>query len=72
HNTMGGKQAKADDNTADVVNTIEVVDTTPHLNSLYMILLILVIISAINLALKIYILQKRSLRKTYMSRANDL
>ncbi|KAH8236863.1 hypothetical protein KR032_010223, partial [Drosophila birchii] len=72
NNTMGGKQSKADDNSANVVNTIEVVDTTPQLNALYVLLLILVIISALNLALKIYILHKRSLRKIYMSRANDL
>ncbi|KAH8409638.1 hypothetical protein KR215_004885, partial [Drosophila sulfurigaster] len=72
HSIMGGTQSKADDNTANVVNTVEIVDTTPHLNSLYVLLLILVIISAFNLVLKIYLLHKRSLRKTYMSRANDL
>ncbi|KAH8283390.1 hypothetical protein KR054_008070 [Drosophila jambulina] len=68
---MGGKQSKADDNTANVVNTLEVVDTTPHLNAQYMLLLILVIISALNLALKLYLLHKRSLKKTYMSRAKS-
>lgn len=69
---MGGKNAKFENPKANIINNVEVIDHTSELNSLWYLLLILVAISAISLLLKIYILHKRSLKKTYISRANNI
>ena len=69
---MGGATSKAKDNTANALNVIEVMDTTPHLEAQIILLSLLVAISTLNLLIKIYLLHKRTLRKRYLSRANDL
>lgn len=69
---MGGNPTKLANPRANVINNVEVIDHTPHLDSLYNLILILVVISSLNLLIKIYILHKRSIKKTYLSRGNDL
>lgn len=69
---MGGKNAKFENPKANIINNVEVIDHTSELNSLWYLLLISVAISAISLLLKIYILHKRSLKKAYISRANNI
>lgn len=69
---MGGSESKIEDPNANVVNNIEIVDHTQHLNAIWYLVLITLIISSLNLFLALYKLHKRSLRKKYMSRANDL
>lgn len=69
---MGKEQSKIEKPNANVVTNLEIVDHTQEINSLWILTLILTIITALNLLLKIYLLHKRSLRKQYMSRANDL
>lgn len=69
---MGGQPTKLANPRANVINNVEVIDHTPHLDSLYNLILILVVLTALNLLLKVYIMHKRSMRKTYLSRGNDL
>lgn len=69
---MGGQQTKIKDPKANVINNVEVIDHTPHLDSLYNLMLVLVVISSLNLFIKVYIMHKRAMRKTYLSRGNDL
>lgn len=69
---MGGKNTKLDNPKANVINNVEIIDHTSQLSSLWYLLLISAILSAVNLLLKIYILHKRSLKKRYISRGNDL
>lgn len=69
---MGGKESKIENPNANVVNNIEIIDHTSQLDSLWYLLLISTVLCAVNLLLKIYLLHKRSLRKRYVSRANDL
>lgn len=69
---MGGQPTKLANPRANVINNVEVIDHTPHLDSLYILILILVVLTALNLLLKVYIMHKRSMRKTYLSRGNDL
>lgn len=69
---MGKTESKIENPNANVVNKVEIVDHSKEINSLWVLTLILVIIAATNLLLKIYIFHKRSLRKKYTSRANDL
>lgn len=69
---MGGKNAKFENPKANIINNVEVIDHTSELNSLWYLLLISVAISAVSLLLKIYILHKRSLKKAYISRANNI
>lgn len=69
---MGKPNSKIENPNANVVTNVEIVDHTSEINSLRIIMLVLTIITALNFLLKIYILHKRSLRKQYLSRANDL
>lgn len=69
---MGGQPTKLANPRANVINNVEVIDHTPHLDSLYSLILILVVLTALDLLLKVYIMHKRSMRKTYLSRGNDL
>lgn len=69
---MGAKESKIEDPNANIINNVEIVDHTNHLESIWNILLITVILSATNLLIKIYLLHKKSLRKRYISRGNDL
>lgn len=69
---MGGTKSKIEITNANVINNVEVIGHTPEINSVWLLLLILTIISAFNLILKLYILHKRSLRKKYASRADNL
>lgn len=69
---MGGKQTKFKDSQANVVNNVEVIDHTTQLDSLWYLLLISAVVNVINLILKLYLLHKRSLKKRYASRGNDL
>lgn len=69
---MGGKESKIDNPNANVVNNVEIIDHTTQLNSLWYLVLILTLLSAAHLLLKLYLLHKRSLRKRYASRGNDL
>lgn len=69
---MGGKTSKVKDSTANVLNVVEVMDTTPHLETQTMLISLLVVLTAVNLILKFYLLYKRTLKKRYISRANDL
>lgn len=58
---MGNTVSKLEKPNANVITNLEVVDHTQEINSLWILTLILTIIAAFNLALKIYILHKRSL-----------
>lgn len=69
---MGGQKSKVADSPANVINNVEIVDHTSQIDSLYYVMIVLTTISAINLALKMYLLHKRSLKKQYLSRGNDL
>lgn len=69
---MGGQKSKIERPNANVVNNVEIIDHTNQLDSLWFLLLISTILSAVSLLIKIYLLHKRSLRKRYASRANEL
>lgn len=69
---MGKPQSKIEKPNANVVNNVEIIDHKDEINSLWTLTLILIIIAAVNLLLKIYVLHKRSIKKKYISRANDL
>lgn len=69
---MGKTESKLEKPNANVVNNLEIIDHREQINSLWILLLILIIITAVNLIMKLYILHKRSLRKRYASRATDL
>lgn len=69
---MGHRNSKISNPTANVVNNVEVVDHTTQIDSLWYILLASTTLSAVDLLLKLYLLHKRSLRKRYTSRADNL
>lgn len=69
---MGHRNSKISNPTANVVNNVEIVDHTTQIDSLWYILLISTVLSAVNLLLKLYLLHKRSLRKRYASRGDNL
>lgn len=69
---MGGQKSKIVNPNANVINNVEIIDHTTQLDSIWYMLLIIIIISAANLIIRVYLLHKRSLRKRYISRANEL
>lgn len=69
---MGKPQSKIVNPNANVINNVEIVDHTAHIDSLWYLLLILTVLCAVNLLLKVYLMHKRSIKKRYMSRGNDL
>lgn len=69
---MGKTQSKVEKPNANVINNVKIVDHTQEINSLWLLLLILIILSTINLLIKIYQLHKKSLKKKYSSRADNL
>lgn len=69
---MGKQQSKIVNPNANVINNVEIVDHTAQIDSLWYLLLILIVLCAVNLLLKVYLLHKRSIKKRYMSRANEL
>lgn len=69
---MGTKQSKIRDPNANVINNIEVVDHTSHLNAIWDLVMATLIISLLHLVITLYLMHKRSLRKRYSSRADNL
>lgn len=69
---MGGNPTKISNPKGNVINNVEIVDHTPHIDSLWSLILISVILQALNLLLKLYLMHKRSIKKRYISRGNDL
>lgn len=68
---MGNKESKIKNPNANVVNNIEVKDHTEHLNSIWCLLLTTLIINILHFLIAIYKIHKRSLKKKYISRADD-
>lgn len=69
---MGAQKSKIEKPNANVINNLEIIDHTTQLDSIWYLLLIITVISVANLSIRIYLLHKRSLRKRYISRANEL
>lgn len=69
---MGNKESKIRDLNANVINNIEVIDHTSHLNAIWDLVLATLIMSSIHLVITLYLLHKRTLRKRYSSRADNL
>lgn len=69
---MGKPNSKIEKPNANVVNNLEIIDHTEQIDSLWTLFLIAIIISTVDLLLKFYLLHKKSLKRKYVSRANDL
>lgn len=69
---MGGHESKIEKPNANVINNLEIIDHTDQLNSIRYLLLAITVISIADLSIRIYQLHKKSLRKRYLSRANEL
>lgn len=69
---MGQPESKLEKPNANVITNVEVVDHTARIDSLWFLLLCITVMTGANLTLKLYLLHKRSLRKKYASRADNL
>jgi len=68
---FGSDDSQTKDNTANVVNNLKIVDHTDDIQSLWLLLLIMTIVTVAQFILTLYVKHNKIIKKRYINRAEN-